>query len=51
MRAVDVGIHGRKPVGEGLRHEALSREVVAFIKRMLAEDAENRRLALKTGRM
>src|ERR1044072_4587078 len=49
--AVDVHVHGRKAVGEAFRNETLGREVVTLVKIVFAEDVENTRITLETGRV
>src|SRR6185503_246971 len=51
MRAVDVRVHRRETVCEALRDEALGGEVIALVKVVLAQDVENTRVTLETGRV
>lgn len=47
MRAVDVRVHGREAIGKTLRHEALRRQVVTFVKLMPTDDVKNAGVALE----
>src|SRR5258706_9860211 len=51
MRAVNVGVHGREPVGEALSNETLCSQVVAFIEMMAANNIENARITFQAGGM
>ncbi len=48
MCAVDVDVHRREAVLKTLGHETLRSEVIAFIKRVLAEDVKDARIAFNT---
>ena len=51
MRAVDIDAHGGKAVGEAFSHKALSRQVVALVEIVAAEDVKNAGVAFEAARM
>src|SRR5262249_30577626 len=51
MRTIDVRLESGKLIVEGIAHEALSREMIAFVQENFAEDLIDAREAFERGRV